>query len=339
VMARRPYDTRQLVDRYRIYSDVAIGGLYAYLLFTIEPLTGKAAGILFNHLLGYPLLFVLYLSSGFLRRVVHGKGASKPVPLFVGLGAYVVLLFVYGRLRHEGDLIGADALNTATLCGVFLLMFGYRGYRRWLIKQDEQREARLTVGIDVDGVLADQITGVLPKIKARHDVTLAYADVTDWELPIKSTNIAVEIVDAQTNREYVLGMAVHEGAKRVLTFIHELHRIVVITARKGDAASTWTAEWLRANQLPYDEVVAGSEAKKSDHRTDVLIDDYIGNISEFLTNTKGVAVLVDQPWNRKRESLDMFSNAERLFIVSNLLELRISWAEIEEKARTAKVVA
>src|SRR6266853_75639 len=114
VMARRPYDTRQLVDRYRIYSDVVIGGLYAYLLFTIEPLTCNAAGLLFNHLLGYPLLFVLYLSSGFLRRVVHGKGASKPVPLFIGLGAYVILLFVYAQLRHRGDLIDTTAPNTTT---------------------------------------------------------------------------------------------------------------------------------------------------------------------------------------------------------------------------------
>ena len=30
VMARRPYDTRQPVDRFRIYSDVGIAVLYAY---------------------------------------------------------------------------------------------------------------------------------------------------------------------------------------------------------------------------------------------------------------------------------------------------------------------
>ena len=38
VMVRRPYDTRQPVDRFRIYSDVGIAVLYAYLLFTIEAL-------------------------------------------------------------------------------------------------------------------------------------------------------------------------------------------------------------------------------------------------------------------------------------------------------------
>ena len=64
VMARRPYDTRQLIDRFRFYSDVGIAVLYAYLLFTIEPLIGKSGGTLFYHLIGYPLVFILYLSSG-----------------------------------------------------------------------------------------------------------------------------------------------------------------------------------------------------------------------------------------------------------------------------------
>jgi restriction endonuclease S subunit len=73
--------------------------------------------------------------------------------------------------------------------------------------------------------------------------------------------------------------------------------------------------------------------------TDVLIDDFTGNIFDFLTNTKGVGVLVEQPWNRERDALDTFAKAGRLFIVSNLLELRISWSEIAEKARASKAAA
>lgn len=73
--------------------------------------------------------------------------------------------------------------------------------------------------------------------------------------------------------------------------------------------------------------------KKSDHLTDVLIDDYTVNVLEFLTNTDGVAVLVDQPWNREREALDSFMKAGRLFVIANLLELRIAWPEIFEKVR------
>src|SRR5205823_11740962 len=114
---------------------------------------------------------------------------------------------------------------------------------------------------------------------------LTYADIIDWRLPIKASDIAQEIVRAQESKDYVLNMRVHEGARRVLAFLHRTHRLTIITARRGEAAATWTAEWLRKNNLRYDEVVGGNEARKSEHRTDVLIDDYIGNVVEFLTNT------------------------------------------------------
>lgn len=332
-MARRPYDTRQHAERFRVYADVGVSMLYAYLLFTVEPVTGHPGESLTRHLFGYPLVFVLYIASGLLRRWTHGRAASKLKPLIIGFVAYLALLVTYVEIRRRLPGDWYVIVNGIALGAAFGLMAGYRAYRRYLVRVDERSAARLNIGIDVDGVLANQIAGVLPLIKERHDVTLTYGDITDWRLPIKDSDIAKEIVQAQENRDYVLNMRVHEGAKRVLKFLHRYNRLIVITARQGDAATTWTAEWLRRNKLPFDEVIGGTEAKKSDHRTDVLIDDYTGNVLEFLTNTDGVAVLVDQPWNRERADLESFIKAGRLFVVSNLLELRIAWPEIFEKAK------
>ena len=339
-MAHRPYDTRQHAERFRVYADVGVATLYAYLLFTIEPLVGHPDGSLTRHLVGYPLVFGAYLLSGVLRQWTHGRSASKRKPLVIGFVAYVVLVLVYFYSRPLVSLEWHVRLNAVALVSALGLMWSYRAYRRYLVRSDERAAARLNIGLDVDGVLADQITGVLPIIKERHDVTLTYADITDWRLPIKGTDIAQEIVRAQQDREYVLGMHVHEGARRVLNFLHETHRIVVITARQGEAATTWTAEWLRRNKLPYDEVVGGTEARKSEHRTDLLVDDYTGNVLEFLTKTDGLAVLVDQPWNRNRPELVPFVAASRLFVVSNLLELRRLWPDILARAlsrRTSQI--
>ena len=339
VMARRPYDTRQPIERFRIYSDVSIAVLYAYLLFTIEALITDPSVTLYYHLIGYPLVFGLYLASGLLRLWVHGKKASKPLPMVCTGVLYIGVLLGYGAVRSR-SYFNEETLNAIAISITFLLMFGYRWFRRRAIQLDEQRAARLVVGIDVDGVLADQITGVLPRIRERHDVTLTYNDISDWCLPIKDSDIKREILRAQEDRSYVLGMAAHEGARRLLKVVCKLHRVVVITARTGDAATLWTTEWLKKNNLPYDEVIASSESKKSEHRTDVLIDDFIGNIDEFLRNTTGVAVLVDQPWNRDRLALvEAFANEGRLFIVSGLLELRMSWPEIANTARAAKATA
>jgi len=330
-MAHRPYDTRQHSERFRVYADVGVSALYAYLLFTVEPLVGNPAGSLTWHLLGYPMVFGLYLVSGFLRRWTHGRSASKVKPLFGGLIAYMVLLslYVWARRVVSADFLGW--LNTVTLAGALGLMWGYRAARRRMVRAEDRPPIRLNIGVDVDGVLADQISDVLPIVKQQFGVSLTYDQITDWRLPIKDTDIAKEIIAAQGDKNYVMKMRPHQGVKRVLRFLKQHHQITVITARGGDAGFTWTAEWLRKHKIPFDEVIASNEARKSEHRTDVLIDDYIGNILEFLMNSRGVAVLVDQPWNRNRNELQKFAAEGRLFIVPNLLRVRIDWPDILER--------
>jgi hypothetical protein len=52
---------------------------------------------------------------------------------------------------------------------------------------------------------------------------------------------------------------------------------------------------------------------------DALVDDYLGNVSEFLTNSHGPAVLVDQPWNRTgRDELASYVSERRVDVVTAL---------------------
>ncbi len=184
----------------------------------------------------------------------------------------------------------------------------------------------LSLGVDLDGVLANQVVGVLPRIEASYGVVLTYEDVSDWRLPITgadaSTDIAAEIVAAQTDRDYVLSMPAHGGARQMLEELRRDFRVVVLTARSGDALE-WSVEWLRQNQLPFDDLAGSEEAKKSLHGVDALVvDDYLGNVEEFLTNTSGPAVLVDQPWNRVgREALSEYVSAKRLATVTMLRDV------------------
>jgi hypothetical protein len=92
-----------------------------------------------EHTLDYPLVFLLYLASGYLRRWTHGKTASKPIPLFIGLVAYTGLLFGYGVIFLQA-FIDPVYLNAITLALAFLLMLGYCWYQRWLVKKDDERE-------------------------------------------------------------------------------------------------------------------------------------------------------------------------------------------------------
>jgi hypothetical protein len=53
----------------------------------------------------------------------------------------------------------------------------------------------------------------------------------------------------------------------------------------------------------------------------VLVDDYLGNIREYLAKTNGIAILVDQPWNRDRRDLQKYIKDGRLTVVSDLAEV------------------
>jgi uncharacterized HAD superfamily protein len=192
--------------------------------------------------------------------------------------------------------------------------------------------SRPLVGVDLDGVLANQIDGVLPIVKERFGVTLTYEDITHWRLPIESelgsSDIATEIVAAQSTREYVLSMPVHVDAEEMLGALGNAFRVVVLTARSGEALS-WSEEWLRLNGLPFDELVGSTEAKKSLHGVDALVDDYLGNVEEFLSNSSGPAVLVDQPWNRaERDVLEPYLERTRVAVVSRLRDVPQTMADL-----------
>jgi len=177
------------------------------------------------------------------------------------------------------------------------------------------------VGVDIDGVLANQIHGVLPRIKERWGVELTYEDVTHFRLPIADTDIAVEIIDAMTSPDYLLGMPVHVGAHELLNWLAGRHKVKLITARPTSALET-TRKWLEINGLRYDELVPATEALKSQHGADVLLDDYTGNISEFLERSDGYAILLSQPWNQALADLDQWLATKRLYVAKDLLDAR-----------------
>jgi uncharacterized HAD superfamily protein len=185
----------------------------------------------------------------------------------------------------------------------------------------ESRRPFRSVGIDLDGVLANQVELVLPLIESRYGVSLTYDDITDWRLPIGPTDIATEIVAAQADHSYVLTMPVHAGAREMLEDLRNDFWIVVLTAR-GAAALEWSIEWLRAHSLPFDEIAGSTEAKKSLHGVGALVDDYLGNVEDFLRNASGPVVLVDQPWNRKgRAEVALSKYSGRLATVTSLLDV------------------
>ncbi len=329
-MEARPYNFNprnryRVTEQIRLGFDVFVVTIYAYLLFTISDFVTDPSNWIGRYLLGFPAAFGAYLLSGLARRRAHGKLASHPTPIVCYGVLYLVLYLIYeqvygrvaGRLKEEFRWI-----NGLTILVALSLMMAYRLTRRRLAeRRHEKKDAGLKIGIDIDGVLANQIHGILPRIQARLGMSLRYEDVTDWRLPLGGSDIAKEIGLALEDEGYVMGMRVHDGAREIVDELYGEHRIVVMTARPPEARA-WTSQWLQNHGFTFDELVNVKEQNKSLYRTDVLIDDYVGNIKEYLRNAKGTAILVDQPWNRReREELKEWTAGKRLQMVRSIREV------------------
>lgn len=323
-MYRNQYVVAEALEKLRLFIDLMIVAAYAYLLFTAHALLGRPRGDLLPHLAGYVIVFLLYALAGVIRRIKHGPKATRLTAILVGWALFAVLWLAYwglsrGHFPHIWE--NKLALNFSTLAFTVGFMIAYRALRRRLQRKRTARKGKgQRIGIDIDGVLANQIDGLIPRIKERFGVDLQYDDVIDWRLPIDTSDIASEIGLALEDCDYVVGMKAHPGARECLETLFDDNRLSVVTARP-ESSRHWTLAWLRMNKLWVDDFINASEARKSDHALDILVDDYVGNILDFLWNTRGIAVLLQQPWNMNRSALTQWQGTGRLYEIRRLYEL------------------
>jgi hypothetical protein len=128
---------RILVERvrtgelWRVYIDVAIVGLYSYMLFGVTPLIADKGADLSGLLWAFPILFLLYLLWGMLRNYAWGVEEFDP-RFLLGFGIAYVLLALGYTLVPVGTLgIDQDAGNIITLAFAFALMAFYRYINFW----------------------------------------------------------------------------------------------------------------------------------------------------------------------------------------------------------------
>ncbi len=150
-MTKYPYDVRlgsphRSTEMLRIWADLGFVITYAYLLFTVESLIGDSSADLIPHLLGYAVLFVLYLASGLLRRRHYGNAAGQVKAISIFGSLYLLVLATYWVFVRESGLwetAGSSWLNGFALLVIFGLTYAYRSYRQQLRRKGQDPEATL----------------------------------------------------------------------------------------------------------------------------------------------------------------------------------------------------
>lgn len=162
----------------------------------------------------------------------------------------------------------------------------------------------MNIGVDLDGVLGDQVPHILGLLNQKYGLKLKKSDIRMWNQPIPNTNTDIEreIERALLDTNYVLAMPVIRGAVKFLRLLSsDGHFIMVVTSRPPEADEA-TLKWLRKKRLIFHEFRNMQGLGKERLPVDILIDDRLENIRAFAIRNN-LAILFSQPWNQDRKSL------------------------------------
>lgn len=175
----------------------------------------------------------------------------------------------------------------------------------------------LIIAVDVDGVLAEQAIPVLQKIKEKYGISLSKEQITEWDYRIGDTDVKTEIELAEMEEDFVRSMLPIEGCREALELLARTFHVVVATSRHP-MTDSWTKEWLSTNGIKYHHLINTHAEGKSLPEVQILIDDYVGNIQEFVTSGSNSrqAILFSQPWNTDHHSLMPFIAAKQVYVMT-----------------------
>lgn len=180
----------------------------------------------------------------------------------------------------------------------------------------------MKVAIDVDGVLADHVPAVLSLIRRENpDFSMTKADIQTWDeaLPSISSDMKKEVMEAESDPEFIKSMPPVEGAIEATNQLaSEGHEIIIVTSRPESLLPA-THEWLKAHEIPHrrEESLSTNGVSKSIADAEVLIDDFPGNLHEFRNGRFGI--LFEQPWNSDYK--DEFHGDDQSYVAA-------SWDEV-----------
>lgn len=167
----------------------------------------------------------------------------------------------------------------------------------------------MIIGVDVDGVLRDFTTSLIRVYRHRfpdHSI----GDYNEWQWDTINNFPQFEYGKSQPHRkrlmrEFVFNTHVQDimvnaepfpnAVEALNDLYHNTHHQVYIVTNQYKGSEHHTLEWLGRNGVQAKKVIF--EQHKLRANCDVLIDDKIENLEDYLKGGKG-AIAIARPWNR-----------------------------------------
>ena len=159
---------------------------------------------------------------------------------------------------------------------------------------------RLVIGIDIDGVIVDLGSAMLPLLSEVCARPVLYQDLCSWDLG-KALNIDEATMAHTWERLFNSNLLRHappiKGAVEGISALSK-HEIWLVTSRPMSTESL-TLSWLHDNKVSYDHIVFNRRGDKLSvgPTFDVFVEDFVEEA--YAIAEAGIfTILFDQPWNQ-----------------------------------------
>lgn len=176
----------------------------------------------------------------------------------------------------------------------------------------------MRIAVDIDGVLADQVSLILSDFNRKYGYSYSKEDIIKWDSCIGYSRIDLEIEKSLLNPEYVLSMPIVEYAYDAMSELSKNYTIIIATSRPR-ATEKETLKWLSIN-FNFNEFENTRDKGKKFLNADILIDDNLTNLQEFATNS-GIGILLEQPWNKDYSEIIDLVNCHKVYCCGSWIEI------------------
>lgn len=174
--------------------------------------------------------------------------------------------------------------------------------------------------MDIDGVIVDLGTAMLPLLSKVCARPVAYQDLCSWDFG-EALNISQETMNRIWERLFDSDALRYappiDGAIDGLSALSE-HEIWLVTSRPISTQDL-TLSWLHDNRVHYDQLVFKKRRDKlsAGATFDVFVEDFLGEAT-IIAKADIFAILFDQPWN---QSAKLPANCKRAHNWESVLHL------------------
>lgn len=177
-------------------------------------------------------------------------------------------------------------------------------------------EKKITIGIDVDGVLRDNLQIMVDLYNKEFNEKMSINDVKDYKTEV--TFPKIESATGKTSSEWFfqdhsneifLDAKPFENVAEDVKRLHKVANIIIITYQKTLKNKLQTLQWLDDNGIEYDSIAFIKD--KSKVLCDYLIDD---NDWNFRYNNAKYAIVINAPYNLDKDEVDIKNSCKCKYV-------------------------